>query len=66
MKYDVRGLKGRKPRGTVKVFDANGNEILYPVYCDTDTGEVERFVHPGKDRTVTEYHDAPLILRKQR
>jgi hypothetical protein len=64
----VHGKKGLKPFGMFHVFDANGIEILYPVYCDTATGEVERIVTPlregesGRAKTVTEFHSAPLRM----
>ena len=40
-----------------RVFDANNDEILWVVFCDTETGEVERFEHDGQSFVVNEEGD---------
>ena len=56
-----------------EVFDANGVEVKYCLSCDTETGEVETFLHDGKAyvledcgqsvKRVSEFRPAPLSIK---
>ena len=51
-RYDIENtIKIGKP---CQVFDANNDEILWVVSCDTETGEVERLEHDGQSFVTDE------------
>ena len=45
MIWDVNQVE---PWTAAKVYDANGEEITYVVWMDTDTGEVVQLKHDGE------------------
>ncbi len=55
-RYDIENTaKIGKP---CRVFDAKNEEILWVVFCDTETGDVERLQHDGQSFVVNAEGDA--------
>lgn len=44
-----------------RVFDADGNELLKVTWCNTKTGEVERFKLIGDKLVTSKYNELELV-----
>jgi hypothetical protein len=53
-----------EPWTAAKVYDANGEEITYVVWMDTDTGEVVQLRHNGQ--SLVFYPDSSNIVQDRK
>jgi hypothetical protein len=53
-----------EPWTAAKVYDANGEEITYVVWMDTDTGEVVQIKHDGKSLVFNADRSNVVLDRK--
>jgi hypothetical protein len=53
-----------EPWTPAKVYDANGNEITYVVWMDTDTGEVEQLRLDGESFAFS--NDCSHVIRDRK
>jgi hypothetical protein len=61
MIWDVNQAEPWEP---AKVYDANGEEITYVVWMDTDTGEVVQIKHDGKSLVFNADRSDVVLDRK--